>query len=214
MTIDTSQETGDPRAESATGSGFVDIYIDNFDRSKESLDTLTFKLALLVKAPVPRVKVLLRRLPARVKRNVRREPAERFKVKLAEIGVEVRLRPSEPVSKKEEATGDAAKAVAAERNESAKTSVPPREVPVDSRRDCPKCGWERDDLSEYCPLCLFEFPDKITKEGAKVNPESTTTTGEETGTTTRQGEIPGWLSWTIIGSSVIVLLYVLINFSG
>jgi len=156
---------GTPRTGTSTApntTGEFRVVLDSFDRSVESVDSFALKLAMRLKAPVPRMRSLVSRTPCTVVQRIPYKKARWLVQVLQELGGEARM-----------------EAVAAEKAPSSTTNAAAQPAPDDrsanatrnarERRTssggivCPRCGWEEDADAKFCSLCLRRFnkTDKI-----------------------------------------------------
>ncbi|MDH4037611.1 MAG: serine/threonine protein kinase [Candidatus Krumholzibacteria bacterium] len=202
------------------------ITLLKIDRELETPDSFALKLAMRLKAPVPRMRSLAARAPCVLVERLPYKKARWLVNVVKELGGEARMDAIVPPS-----------AVASARPEAPPPPVPPvpaqpePESPsgkVQSPRSvpkgaivCPSCGWEEDMGAKFCTMCRHSFnkTDKIDLNAMRQpgfadpaqNPLSTDESPELVHQSRRRwhAEVPGGL---VIGIGAALLLLPIILF--
>ncbi len=131
------------------------VVLEAIDRSVETPDTFALKLSIRMKAPVPRVRQLIARVPCTLAQRLPYKKARWLQSLIEELGGTARLEvvvEAAPVVEE--------KAAAPVSKELAKPAE--RRTPSGGIL-CPRCGWEEEPDARFCSLCLHHFnkTDKI-----------------------------------------------------
>ncbi len=149
-----------PKAPAADKTADYRVILESIDREVETVDSFALKLAMRLKSPVPRMRLLVSRAPCTMAQYLPYKKARWLASIIEELGGSGRIevipeqpRP-EPVSKPAE---EAKPAPASEAAAQAEAVGSPRGKSGLPGIVCPRCGWEEDAHAKFCSLCLTRF---------------------------------------------------------
>jgi hypothetical protein len=117
------------------------VVLEKIDRTQETADTFAIKLSMRTRTPLPRCRLVIRRLPSVIKQNVSVAKANKLKAILEEIGGRARVE-SHFVTQG-----------------AADPTIEHQEQPEHPELDtlvefnCPSCGSREQEDAEFCSSC-------------------------------------------------------------
>jgi tRNA A-37 threonylcarbamoyl transferase component Bud32 len=149
------------------------VILESIDRLAESEDTFALRLAMRLKAPVPRIRSLVSRTPCTLAPRLSYVKAKKLVRAVEELGGKATIEPldvpkapapetkpaARPIPEKVRAEQPAPEPEAppSSRTPTPEPMAPPRRSAGMGGIVCPRCGWEEDSTARFCSVCNYSF---------------------------------------------------------
>jgi hypothetical protein len=142
------------------GTKYYRVILSGIDAGKETPDTFALKLSMQIRAPITRIKGIVRNLPAPIKSGLDLSQARKFSSVLEQLGGKTKIesyysQPGESGANRDGQRGTNHPRAAF----NAKTEAGPVDVRCGAAgtKICACCGWENSDAADYCEFCHGKF---------------------------------------------------------